>query len=69
MGMPKKPLGHLQLYARDKVKELKKERPDLKGADLKAEITNSWKALEDEGRKVYEDKGMKLWEDYKATAF
>lgn len=25
-GMPKKPLGHLQLYAREKVKELKKVR-------------------------------------------
>ena len=58
MDMPKKPLGLLQLYAREKAKELKKERalirsqverceekPDLKGADLRAEITNSWRLV------------------------
>eukprot|EP00435_Cladocopium_sp_Y103_P071888 s240_g38.t1 len=64
--MPKKPLGHLQLYFRDKVKELKKARPDLKGADLKAEITNSWKAMSDEEKSVYQEKGMTLFQEYEA---
>ncbi|CAK8985915.1 unnamed protein product [Durusdinium trenchii] len=67
VDMPKKPLGHLQLYTRDKVKELKKVKPDLKGADLKAEITNSWKALSDEEKKVYEDKGNQLLTEYEAN--
>jgi len=64
--MPKKPLGHLQLYAKEKVKELKKAKPDLKGADLKAEITNSWKAMSDDERNVYQEKGVKLYEEYEA---
>eukprot|EP00913_Durusdinium_trenchii_P024144 g22671.t1 len=52
--MPKKPLGHLQLYTRDKVKELKKVKPDLK-------------ALSDEEKKVYEDKGNQLLTEYEAN--
>eukprot|EP00434_Breviolum_minutum_P017051 symbB.v1.2.015044.t1/scaffold1112.1/size147309/2 len=64
--MPKKPLGHLQLYAKEKVKELKKAKPDLKGADLKAEITNSWKAMSDDEKNVYQEKGLKLYEEYEA---
>jgi len=64
--MPKKPLGHLQLFFRDKVKELKKARPDLKGADLKAEITNSWKTMSDEERSVYQEKGKTLFQEYEA---
>ncbi|CAJ1421952.1 unnamed protein product, partial [Effrenium voratum] len=62
--VPKKPPGALDLYGREKVKELKKAKPELKGADLKKEITECWKAFSDEEKTVYQDKAKGMQQEY-----
>ncbi|CAE6967578.1 HMGB2 [Symbiodinium sp. KB8] len=66
-GMPKKPKGAIQLFLQEKLKDLKKAKPDLKGPDLKNEVREAWKSCKEEERKVYQDKADNLMSAYEES--
>ncbi|CAE7251331.1 HMGB2 [Symbiodinium sp. CCMP2592] len=66
-GMPKKPKGAIQLFLQEKLKDLKKAKPDLKGPDLKNEVREAWKSCPEEERKVYQDKADNLMSAYEES--
>ncbi|CAE7618338.1 cka1 [Symbiodinium pilosum] len=64
VGMPKKPKGAIQLFLQEKLKEIKKAKPDLKGPELKNEVREAWNACQEEEKKIYQDKADGLMGDY-----
>ncbi|CAE6941301.1 Hmgb2 [Symbiodinium natans] len=66
-GMPKKPKGAIQLFLHEKVKDLKKAKPDLKGPDLKNELRELWNTCQEEEKKTYQDKADMLMGAYEES--
>eukprot|EP00931_Biecheleriopsis_adriatica_P084991 TRINITY_DN5912_c0_g1_i1.p1 TRINITY_DN5912_c0_g1~~TRINITY_DN5912_c0_g1_i1.p1 ORF type:complete len:1229 (-),score=455.15 TRINITY_DN5912_c0_g1_i1:71-3757(-) len=66
-GMPKKPLSALALYMKQELKSVKKEKPDLKGFELKKELTERWKAMEEDKRNPLEEAAAKTMAEYEET--
>lgn len=61
---PKKPMTSYFMYMNDKRPEVKAADPTLTFGTLTKKLTENWRALSDEDRKIYEEKAAQDKERY-----
>lgn len=62
--VPQQPESAVKIYMRSTIKELKKEKPDMKGFELTKAIKDRWTALDDSEKQPFKDKAAAAEQEY-----